>query len=143
MRIVLLASLTLLAACGLKTLDGQDPPQDLMSVVSTTKFSMNTSISIVRDQRSKCDYISIDGDRLGAFQPRLRGRQAVCDGTRAAGFEIIAKSDTPRASLYRLRDVGTGCQWLFAEANQRGDLTPALTGDGGQVCQARTPGAAA
>jgi hypothetical protein len=140
MRIILLASFALLAGCGLKTPDGQNPPQDLMSVMSTTKLGIVTSISIVRDQGTKCDYVSIDGDESGAYQPRLGGGiKPVCDGTRAAGFEVLAKSKVPGSAVYRLRDVGTGCQWLWADGDASGDLTPVVAGDGGQVCAAHPP----
>ncbi len=143
MRIILIASLALLAACGMKTPEGKEPPQDLMSVMSTTKFGLTTSISIVRDQSTKCDYVSIDGNEAGAYQPRLRGMRPVCDGTRAAGFEVMARSKVPGSRVYRLRDVGTGCEWLWSDGDASGDLTPVVSSDGGQVCEARAPGASA
>lgn len=136
MRIAALAIALLFAAgCTPKTESGEEPPVDALQLVQKTKLGTFLSISVLRDQNTKCDYVFVDGESSSSLQPRTRNhRMPVCGETLRSDFAVTSVAAVPGAYVYRLLDKGTRCEWFWADGDESGELTPVISPGGTQRC---------
>jgi len=106
--------------------------------IGQSRLGLGKSLIILRDKGTKCDWLWAAGFEIGELQARTQSSGQVCGGTaKATGFQRVSTDNISRgADIVVIRDMDTGCDWVWIDDYKSTSLKPRTDGNG-QVCTGR------
>lgn len=141
-RMALVAAIMIVTSCRKlenEPLAEEEKPRSTQefNTVATTHFGGHVTINVLASRTTGCQYLWANGDESGALVARIDRGVQVCGPGRTPTFEMLSRTALGaalnRVDLYVIRDIGTGCRWIWTDADSATDLDP-YSDTAGQVC---------
>lgn len=141
-RMALVAALMIVASCsrlGDEPLaeEGRPRASQEFSTVATTSFGGHITINVLASRATGCQYLWANGEESGFLAERLDHGVRMCGAHKTPAFEMLSRTTLGKrlnwVNLYVIRDIGTGCRWVWTGSDRTTHLAP-YDDTTGQIC---------